>query len=272
MAEKLKIASRGQGIPLVLIHGWGLNSAIWQPIADKLSAYVKVITVDIPVYGTNKSTTVNPYTLTNICQSIVSTINEPAIYAGWSLGGLIATEIAHTHKSDTLGLITIASSPFFTEELKPSDTHNWPGIKPQVLEDFHQQLSVNPQKTIEAFLKIQAMGSPSIRHDLKLIKSLMLQLPTPEKHTLKDSLTLLATVDQREILPTLTLPFLRLYGEYDTLVPVKLAELVSDLSPKSEQYIIKKASHAPFISHPDEFFQLVTSWLKKQYPKKSTTY
>ena len=46
MTETLHITSQGQGTPLVLIHGWGLNSGVWQPLAEKLAPFFKVITVD----------------------------------------------------------------------------------------------------------------------------------------------------------------------------------------------------------------------------------
>ena len=63
MAETLKITSQGQGIPLVLIHGWGLNSGVWQPLAEKLSSFFKVITVDLPGYGLNVNNTLEDYSL-----------------------------------------------------------------------------------------------------------------------------------------------------------------------------------------------------------------
>ena len=61
MAEKLKITSQGQGLPIVFIHGWGLNSAVWQPCLDDLKNNFEVITVDLPGYGTNYLYQPSPY-------------------------------------------------------------------------------------------------------------------------------------------------------------------------------------------------------------------
>ena len=264
MAETLKITNVGQGLPIVLIHGWGLNSGVWQPLAEKLSAHYKVITVDLPGYGLNIHNSTPTYTLANISQKIVEAVKEPAVYVGWSLGGLVATNIAKHHPEAALALITVASSPCFTEQLSSDEEKMWPGIKPVLLNAFHHQLSQDTKKTIDGFLKIQAMGSPQIRQDLKEIKALIFQYDMPSRQTLDDSLALLEEVDLREALTSLTLPFLRMYGRLDSLVPKKISIKVTAIVPNSDCHIFEQASHAPFISHADDFFDVLTSWLLKQ--------
>ncbi|MEW6984299.1 pimeloyl-ACP methyl ester esterase BioH [Colwelliaceae bacterium 6471] len=256
MAETLKIASQGKGTPLVFIHGWGLNSGVWQPLKTQLIDHFQVITVDLPGFGVNVKNELQDYSLANIVAEIGRVIEQPAVYIGWSLGGLIATEIAYQHPEKVLALVTVASSPLFVE------SEDWPGIKPELLKGFHQQLAQDTQKTIDGFLKIQAMGSPNIRHDIKQLRALIMEYPMPTKNTLDQSLQLLETIDLREKLSELRLPFLRLYGRLDSLIPKTIPALVTTLAPHSEQYIFAKASHAPFISHPEEFLQIIESWLK----------
>ena len=55
MAETLKISTSGQGTPLVLLHGWGLNSGIRQPTVEVLAQSYQVITVDLPGFGLNQA-------------------------------------------------------------------------------------------------------------------------------------------------------------------------------------------------------------------------
>jgi pimeloyl-[acyl-carrier protein] methyl ester esterase len=90
-----------------------------------------------------------------------------------------------------------------------------------------------------------------------------MQYPLPSKTTLDDSLALLETVDLRNQLQQITLPFFQLYGRLDSLVPKTIPALVSELNPTSEQHIFLQASHAPFISHFDEFIEALTQWLEK---------
>jgi pimeloyl-[acyl-carrier protein] methyl ester esterase len=281
MAEALHFSTfpkpQKQSIPIVLLHGWGLNSAVWQPLLDNLSTEFTdafhVITIDLPGFGANINRKVSPYSLANVCQQIMDTVEQPAIYLGWSLGGLVATEMALTHPEKVLGLITVASSPRFLEhrlaevtEDKEANQLVWPGIKPQVLSAFHQQLHIDAKKTINGFLKLQAMGSPHVRQDIKQISQLVFQHDMANKNTLDESLNLLETSDYRSKLVDIKQPFLRLYGTADSLVPKSVIGLVAKLAENnSDQHIFQGASHAPFISHLNDFTQVLTDWLFANY-------
>lgn len=258
-------------IPVVMLHGWGVNSAIWTPFIEQLStefhSLFHMVTIDLPGFGANVDNEITPYSIESIAHEINQTIKQPAIYLGWSLGGLVATKIALSYPNKVLGLITVASSPSFVEE-KAEDgetSTNWPGIKPQVLKSFHQQLHVDTKKTITGFLKIQAMGSPHVRQDIKQISELVLQQKMPNKATLDKSLGLLESSDYRQQLSQIAKPFLRLYGSNDSLVPKAVIEKVDQLTPDSEPYIFKQASHAPFISHLTEFNTVLMQWLSQQH-------
>ncbi|WP_241242127.1 pimeloyl-ACP methyl ester esterase BioH [Thalassotalea sp. G2M2-11] len=253
----LKISSVGEGIPLVFIHGWGLNSGVWQPSVEQLQQKFQVITVDLPGFGLNVEAQVTPYTIETIAQQIVQSVDQPAVYIGWSLGGLVATHIAYHYPKVTKGLVTIASTPYFVKH------ESWPGIEANVLQLFHRQLSQNIEKTIDNFLKIQAMGSPHIRQDIKQVRQLVMQYPMPTAQTLDTSLQFLEQVDQRELLASIQVPFLRMYGKLDGLVPKAVIPLIDQLSLSSEHYIFNQASHAPFISDLVEFVEQLTGWLER---------
>ena len=260
MTNKLKFTSQGRGTPLVLIHGWGMNSAVWQPITDLLTEDYQVITVDLPGFGENVAVELANYSLKHVANLIIESVGQPAIYLGWSLGGLIASEIALCSPSHVLGLVTVASSPCFIA------TKNWPAINADVLKSFHQQLSQSPTKTIKNFLKIQAMGSPNVRQDIKLVTDLVMQYPEPQKNILDQSLLLLETSDHRDKLIKITQPFLRLYGRLDGLVPRQAIKLIDNLAPKSQSHVFEQSSHAPFISQPHAFCDCLHQWLLLKIP------
>jgi pimeloyl-[acyl-carrier protein] methyl ester esterase len=181
--------------------------------------------------------------------------------------------MALTYPEKVLGLITVASSPRFIEQRSEVVEDNvvnkllWPGIKPHVLDVFHQQLQIDAEKTISGFLKLQAMGSPHVRQDIKQISELVFQHDMANKSTLDESLKLLETSDFRSKLIEINQPFLRLYGSADSLVPKSIIGQVAMLAENnSEQHIFERASHAPFISHLDDFTQVLTDWLLTQYP------
>ncbi len=276
MAETLRISTypelenlkENKKIPLVMLHGWGLNSAVWQPFIDSLPVEFKdvfyIITIDLPGFGLNVDKELSLYSLANICKYISNSVTQPAIYLGWSLGGLIATEMALSYPDKVIALITVSSSPRFLEEETQQnniDSESWPGLKSKVLDAFYQQLKVDTKKTISGFLRIQAMGSPHIRQDIKQITQLVFQHEMANKNTLDQSLKLLEQSDYRQRLQDISQPFLRLYGDADSLVPKAVIDQVTKLARNSDQHIFKQASHAPFISHADDFKLILSNWL-----------
>ncbi|HFQ8226122.1 TPA: pimeloyl-ACP methyl ester esterase BioH [Citrobacter amalonaticus] len=248
--------TRGEGnCHLVLLHGWGLNAEVWHCISEELSSHFTLHLVDLPGFG--RSQGFGAMTLGEMAERVLDQAPEKAIWLGWSLGGLVASQVALTHPERVQALVTVASSPCF------SARDAWPGIKPDVLAGFQQQLSEDFQRTVERFLALQTMGTETARQDARALKKTVLALPMPPVTVLNGGLEILKTVDLRESMTSLTVPFLRLYGYLDGLVPRKVVPLLDALWPESESLIFAKAAHAPFISHPDAFCQALVALKQK---------
>ena len=240
--------TKGEGnCHLVLLHGWGLNAQVWDCITAELASHFTLHLVDLPGYG--RSQGFGALTLAEMAEIVLTRAPQKAIWLGWSLGGLVASQIALTATERVSALVTVASSPCFSAQ------GDWPGIKPDVLSGFQQQLSEDFQRTVERFLALQTMGTETARADARLLKSAVLSLPMPDEKVLNGGLEILKTADLRAPLAELTLPFLRLYGHLDGLVPRKIVPLLDERWPASQSVIFPKAAHAPFISHPDAFCQ-----------------
>lgn len=230
---------------LVLLHGWGLNAEVWHCVSEELASHFTLHLVDLPGFG--RSHGYQAMSLDEMAQHVLDAAPQNAIWLGWSLGGLVASQIALTYPERVQALVTVASSPCF------SARDAWPGIKPDVLAGFQQQLSEDFQRTVERFLALQTMGTETARQDARTLKNTVLSLPMPDVEVLNGGLEILKTVDLREPLATLALPHLRIYGYLDGLVPRKVVPLLDTLWPQSESHVVAKATHAPFISHPAEF-------------------
>ena len=230
---------------LVLLHGWGLNAKVWDCITPQLASHFTLHLVDLPGYG--RSGGFGAMSLEEMAQRVLENAPERAIWLGWSLGGLVASQVALSHPDRVQALVTVASSPCFSAH------DSWPGIKPDVLSGFQQQLSEDFQRTVERFLALQTMGTETARQDARALKKTVLALPMPDVEVLNGGLEILKTVDLREPLCAVEMPFLRLYGYLDGLVPRKVVPMLDALWPQSESLVFAKAAHAPFISHPAEF-------------------
>ena len=255
--SKLKpyIETVGQGPDLVLLHGWGLHSGIWELITEQLSQHYTLHLVDLPGFGRSPLPG-GDYSIELLTEQVLKVTPDKAHYLGWSMGGLVATNIAINHSERVESLITVSSSPRFVQ------ADDWQhAMKPNIMDSFCRYLEEDYQGTIIRFLAIQAIGSETQKEDIRRLRDTVFIHGMPASRALREGLNLLNDVDLRESLKQVSVPFLRLYGRLDSLVPTKAAEEVQKLSPHSEHHIFPKASHAPFLSHTDQFVEKVREFL-----------
>ncbi|HAT6343859.1 TPA: pimeloyl-ACP methyl ester esterase BioH [Aeromonas hydrophila] len=241
----------GQGPDLVLLHGWGMNGAVWHGIVPALASRYRVHLVDLPGCGNSPLAGEVEYSLPWLAEQVAAILPEQCHLLGWSLGGLVASQLALSHPERLHSLITVASSPCFMVQ------GDWPGIAPKVLNGFNQMLAGDFKQTIERFLAIQAMGSEHARDDIRQLRHWLAERPAPQLAALEAGLGLLAEVDLRDELTQLSLPWLRIYGRLDSLVPKASIPLLNERYPSSRSVVLEKASHAPFISHPQQFIEII---------------
>lgn len=255
MSKRLFFETRGQGPNLVLLHGWGLNSGVWEPVSHILEQHFRITLLDLPGFGRNADFLPEQYDLDSICSMVVDCLPDKSSLIGWSMGGLVAQKLAIDYPEKCENLVLVASTPKFCE------AEDWPGIKENVLQMFSRQLEQDFSKTLDRFMAIQAMGSESARDDIKLIKSHIEQYPIPDDKALHAGLNILDGTDLRIDIDRISSPIYRLYGRLDSLVPIKVVDEIERIKKSTNMHIFPHASHAPFISHPQEFMAVLLKML-----------
>jgi pimeloyl-[acyl-carrier protein] methyl ester esterase len=243
----------GEGDSLVLLHGWGVNSIVWQPVVEALSQHFKLYLVDLPGFG--RSAPLSEYSLESITEAVLQVVPKSATWCGWSLGGLIATYAAVNHPQRVNKLIQVACSVKFVAD------ETWQGVDKSVFDNFLLGLKTNPQKTLTRFIALQAMGSLSARKDSALLKKLLSGTNEPDQEALIAGLKLLSESDLRSSFVNLSLPCLSLFGQFDSLVPIQIKQNMQTLAPSIESQLFEKSSHALFVSENELFCQRVISFI-----------
>jgi pimeloyl-[acyl-carrier protein] methyl ester esterase len=259
MSQRLHVRTYGTGKDLVLLHGWGVNSGAFAEFLPYLTEHFRVSTIDLPGYGENADFILTEYSLAGVVRVIANEIPQGAIIAGWSLGGMVAQRFCLDFAEQVSGLITIASSPKF------SSGPNWQGISSDLLNVFEVSLARDYKKTLDRFLAIQAMGSDTAKQDIKTIRGYVNALPGPNLDALREGLNLLSHEDLRAEIRGIRQPTLRLYGRLDSLVPVADIERIHGLQPQAHRVIIPHASHAPFISHPQQTAEQLIEFVRQNH-------
>ena len=113
----------GDGLPVVLIHGYGEDLSLWKDLTSTLSQKNKIIAVDLPGFG--KSMPIKaPFSLFDVADIVHDHITqnlgiEQFVALGHSLGGYICLALAKTYPQSILTFGLINSTSFAdTEEKK----------------------------------------------------------------------------------------------------------------------------------------------------------
>ena len=241
---------------ILLIHGWGMNSGVWIDIAQSLESYYPdylIRAVDLPGYGKSTSYSLKQlngiYNSQSLAQSLLPLLeNRQSIIIAWSMGGLVAIELTAIAEVNISQLILVSSTPRFIQD------DNWKYAVPASLfEDFYQSLLKDHQATLKRFLAIQAMGSSTARQDIKYLYTHLLKRGEADPEALQYGLKMLLKEDKRKQLSQITdIPIHLICGERDTLVHYQGQKQMAK-QKNVTLHNIPGAGHAPFISHPEIF-------------------
>ena len=95
---------------LVLLHGWGLNAQVWDCITPQLASHFTLHLVDLPGYG--RSGGFGAMSLEAMAQRVLEQAPPQAVWLGWSLGGLVASQVAQRGKTSKTAMKNGPAGPF----------------------------------------------------------------------------------------------------------------------------------------------------------------
>jgi pimeloyl-[acyl-carrier protein] methyl ester esterase len=245
----------GNGPDLVLIHGWGLHSGIWDGFAPLLETSYRVTRADLPGHG--RSDWRGETSLDEWVAAVLAAVPIPAAWLGWSLGGLLAMRAALVAPGQVTALITVASSPCFVR--RPG----WQSaMLPALLETFSAELQQDYGRTLNRFLSLQVRGSEHAGTVLKTLRSTLLAHGEPDAAGLSAGLEMLRTTDLRNALGEIACRTLLLMGGRDTLVTQNAGSETVALLVDAQLAMIEGAGHAPFLAAPLRVAERIDSFLQ----------
>jgi len=237
----------GAGPDVVLVHGWGMHSGVWEDVAEALIDRCRVTVVDLPGHGFSRSLQTGPG-LGALCSVVLAAVPAPAVWVGWSLGGLVAQWAAISAPERVSRLALANSTPCFVR--RP----DWPhGVELPVLRRFAEELRLNYRAVLKRFIALEAHGSQNATAQIRALQAMLFQHGEPAVSALENGLAILETADLRADWPRIACPTLLLMGQRDQLVPAGAGAALLDRSPRARLRVFERAGHAPFFSHLADF-------------------
>jgi pimeloyl-[acyl-carrier protein] methyl ester esterase len=171
-----------------------------------------------------------------------ATLPDNAWLGGWSLGGMLASELAARRGERCCGLLTLASNPCFVAHA------GWPSAMPaETFDAFLAGCHADSQVTLKRFGLLCAKGGEDPRGLSRLLVS---GAPNTPSSVLMPGLELLAQLDTRDALLAYRGPQLHLFAGMDGLVPAEAASDLLALLPDVEIGLIEQAGHAFLLEDP----------------------
>jgi pimeloyl-[acyl-carrier protein] methyl ester esterase len=240
----------GTGPPLVLLHGWGMNLRVFDPLRAALAPHFTVTALDLPGHG--RSPWQDMPGNAQLLSRLAAQLPRASTLVGWSLGGQLGMQLAADPALAVQRLVLIASTPRFVCGT------DWPhGLPDRTVHDFAAQLARDPEGTVGSFLELQVRGSAAGSAVLASLTRALREHGSAQPAALAFGLGLLQQNDLRALARSLPVAALVIGGERDRVTPPQAAQALARLLPRAQLRLLRRAGHAPFLSHCDEVLAAV---------------
>jgi pimeloyl-[acyl-carrier protein] methyl ester esterase len=257
MNTALHVDCRGgaaSALPLVCLHGWGMNLAVFDALRDALSD-IESWAVDLPGHGRSAWESQRAEFDSQV-EDVLAVLPQSCVLLGWSLGGKMAMEIARRQPGRVAALVLVSTTPRFTQAA------DWPyGLNAGELEAFRSLLDQDWRQTLSDFVWLQLRGSRNAEAAQQRVETALATHGAPDAEALRVDLDLLGQLDLRAGVASIRQPALLIAGQNDRVTSVDATRWIAAALPRSNFAVIPRAGHASFISHTEEFVALLRPFL-----------
>jgi len=246
---------------IILIHGLN-GSALrdWRYQIPVLSNDYHVLTFDLPGFG-DSDKEVAYYSPREYAKFINYIANRyahgKAIVVGHSMGGAISLRYSEMFPQNIEKLILVdVAGVLHRMAYSRQLMKGW--LKTRVSDDsrmlYHADRIAN-----KVLNKVEPIVGPlSSFMSQYVLKSEVLDIDSSTT-----SAVTLAHEDLTDALSLLQIPTMIIWGENDTIAPIRTAQVLKSYLPEASLKVIKNAAHVPMVDQPQKFNKLIKSYLKK---------
>jgi pimeloyl-ACP methyl ester carboxylesterase len=268
----LRAVNRDRKPPLMLLHGFGASIGHWRHNLEVLSQSHTVYALDMLGFGASEKASAN-YSAALWVEQIYdfwqTFIRQPVVLIGNSIGSLICLAVAQAHPEMVAGIAMLSlPDPSVREDMMPkfllpaiATIEGWftsPLLlkavfkivrRPQVVRPWARIAYANPEAVTDELVDI-LVGPAQDRGSAQAF-SAILKAMTSAKFGPK----------VKEVLPTLKMPLLLIWGRQDRMIPYSQAEQFIRYNPQLQLIEIDQAGHCPHDECPDAVNQALLDWL-----------
>jgi len=251
---KIYYEDRGEGQPILLVHGWMCSSKFWHKNVPELATAFRVVTLDLRGHG-NSSKVLSGHTIRQYARDIRDVVEHLKLAAivlvGWSMGGPVVLSYCKQYSGDThlkaLGLVDSAPFPFAPESWNSHALRNYN------YDGMHAALAdcaANPRKFATAFATNMFKQRPSEAEINWVVEELMRTPIWIAEAAYSDFLM----SDYAKSLPAIKVPTI-VFAANSSIFPrgIAMGKAIADQVPQGTLVPFEDAGHILFYEQPQKF-------------------
>ena len=230
---------------LVFLHGWGATGRIWRHQAEALPRQdTEILTPTLPAWEA-------AWLLDYLAQLPLA----ETVVVGWSLGGMLLMEALSRGATAPAGVILVATPVCFGE--RPDHPL---GQRQAVVRALRRTVRQDPARGLADFAgRCLAPGEADFHAEI--LESFE---PRENGADLVLGLDYLLNTDLRPRLNRVPPGALIIQGEADGVVHLGQAEILQQRLREARLVTLPGAGHAPFLTRPGEFNEIVEAFLREE--------
>jgi pimeloyl-ACP methyl ester carboxylesterase len=244
---------RGDGPPVLFIHGFPLAGEMWRPTVERLGDRWRCIVPDLRGHG--QSSVSESVTIAQFAADLAELLdklgeNQPAVVVGLSMGGIIAFDFFRRHRARVRALVLVDTR---------ANAETAEGIaRRNALADA----ALRDGSRVVADAMIDAVFAPGVSPALRAYWYDLMSR-TPPAGVAAAARALARREESFSTLPQIDCRTLVVVGAEDSLTPVETLREIHEGIRGSRFAIIPAAGHLPPVEQPEQFAQVLQDFLER---------
>ena len=258
----------GQGEPVVLIPGLGLDRSYFAAAIPQLERFAKVISLDLRGVGQSAKPP-GPYSMRLWAEDVSALLDHlgerRAHVVGSSLGGCVALELVDQRPDQVASLVLVAAFSELDRSLELNFRLRIAIVEQLGMTDVladHMLLWTLSRRFIETERGKQAAAAiqQAVRRNSPALYASFLRAILEFGRVLPEQA---GQPKVTERLSQIAVPTLLVVGADDILTPVSFSRKIQERIPGAELAVIPDCGHITFVEQPDENARLVVDFIHR---------
>jgi 3-oxoadipate enol-lactonase len=254
MSARIAWERRGEGAPVVLVHGLGYARWGWEPVADPLAERFEVLLLDNRGIGESDAPP-GPYTASEMADDILRVLDEAGLESahvvGTSLGGMIAQELVLSAPERVERLVLVCTTP--------GGPNAAPMPEPTV-RLLAEAATLEPLVALRRFVENALAPGPPEEIVERILAHRIATAQPLQAWTAQAAAG--AAFDAWDRLGQVTAPTLVVHGSEDVVVDPANAGLLAERIQGAQAVRFEGCGHLLFWEEPERFVEVVGEFLQ----------